>query len=139
MTESLLLAGCGSLVGYALAVAACRFLSGWHPNFGVPVSLALEPDFNVLMFTLALAAVTTFLCGLAPALQTVRVDLVPSLKNEPLSLRFQKWSTRDLLVTGQIALSVVLVICSVLVVRSLQHALTLKLGFNPNNAVSVSF
>jgi hypothetical protein len=58
------------------------------------------------------------------------------LKNEPVSTRFRRWSARDILVTGQIALSVLLVVCSVLVVRSLQHALTLKLGFNPNGAVS---
>jgi predicted permease len=48
-------------------------------------------------------------------------------------------SLRDFLVAGQIALSVILVICSVLVVRSLQRALTLNLGFNPNAALSVSF
>ena len=43
------------------------------------------------------------------------------------------------MVAGQIALSVILVICSALVVRSLQHALTLNLGFNPDNAVAISF
>jgi hypothetical protein len=69
----------------------------------------------------------------------MRTDLIPSLKNGPVSTRFRRWSARDMLVTGQIALSVILVICSVLVVRSLQRALTLNLGFNPNGAVSVSF
>jgi predicted permease len=64
--------------------------------------------------------------------------LIPTLKGGKGS-RFRRWSVRDLIVTGQIALSVILVICSVLVVRSLQHALTLNLGFDPANAVSASF
>ncbi len=46
---------------------------------------------------------------------------------------------RDVLVTAQIALSIVLLVGSVLVVRSLQNALTVNVGFNPRNAASVSF
>jgi predicted permease len=139
MTESFLLAGCGGFLGYAFALLACRFLSGWRPVMVMPINVALVPNLDVLWFTIAVVVLATVLCGLAPALQTVRVDLVPSLKNEPVSTRFQRWSLRDILVTGQIALSVVLVICSVLVVRSLQNALTLNLGFQPENAVSISF
>ena len=139
MTESFLLAACGGLLGYGLAVGACRFLNSCHPNFDIPINIDLTPNVNVLCFTVAAALLTTLLCGLAPALQTIRVDLVPSLKNEPVSVRFQRLSARDLLVAGQIALSVVLVVCSVLVAKSLQHALSLQLGFTPSNAVSVSF
>lgn len=62
-----------------------------------------------------------------------------NIVNEPVSTRFRKFSVRDVLVPGQIALSVMLVICSILVVRSLQRTLTMSLGFNPENAVSVSF
>ncbi|MGH9695584.1 MAG: ABC transporter permease, partial [Bryobacteraceae bacterium] len=50
-----------------------------------------------------------------------------------------RWSMRDFLVAGQIALSLILVVSSVLVVRSLQHALSMNLGFRPSGAVSVSF
>ncbi len=139
MTESLLLAMTGALVGFALAYGACNLLTSWQPNFDLPVNIALQPNPLVLCFTMAVAIFTTLAFGLMPALQATRVDLIPSLKNEPVSTRFRRWSTRDFLVTGQIALSVVLVICSVLVVRSLQHALTLQLGFNPDNAASVSF
>ena len=63
---------------------------------------------------------------------------MPSLKNEPL-FRLRKWNLRDLVVVGQIALSITLIISSVLVVRSLQHALTLNLGFRPEGAYSVAF
>ena len=139
MTESLLLALSGGLVGYAIAFCACRLFSAWRPHFDIPFSTALHPNSTVLFFAIAVAFFTAILFGLTPALQAIRTDLNASLKNEPASNRVHRWSVRDLLVAGQIAVSVVLVISSVLVVRSLQHALTLNLGFNPNNAVSVSF
>jgi predicted permease len=139
MTESFLLAAGGTIGGYLMAILACRFLSTWHPTFDIPITIALSPNVRVLCFTIAVAVVTTVVCGLVPASQTVKVDLVPSLKNEPLSIRFRRWNPRDLLVTGQIAISMVLVICSVLMARSLQNAFLLQLGFNPENAVSVSF
>jgi predicted permease len=139
MTESLLLAGSGGLLGFALAFGTCRLFSSWRPNFDIPANMTLQPDAGVLCFTVAAAVCTTVLFGLIPALQAIRIDLVPSLKNEAVSRHFRRWNVRDVLVAGQIALSVVLVVCSVLVVRSLQHALTLNLGFDPNGAVSVSF
>ncbi len=139
MTESLLLALSGGVVGFAIALGACRLFSSWHPAFDIPFTTALRPNTTVLCFTLVVALLTTVLFGLAPALQAVRIDLIPSLKNELVSRRFRHFSVRDLLVAGQIALSVILVISSVLVVRSLQHALTLNLGFDPNDAVSLSF
>ncbi len=139
MTESLLLAASGGALGFGLAAVACRLFSAWRPAFDVPFTSTLRPDGVVLGFTLAIALGATVLFGLAPALQTVRTDILPSLKDEPLPGRLRRFSTRDLLVAGQIALSVVLVISSALVVRSLQHALTLNLGYDPERAVSVSF
>jgi predicted permease len=139
MTESLLLAAIGGILGFATADIACRLFSSWHPNIDLPIRTVLYPDSAVLWFTAAVALAATILFGLVPALQAMGTDVIPSLKNEPISIRLRRWSVRDVLATGQIALSVILVICSVLVVRSLQHALSLNLGFNPNNAVSVSF
>jgi len=139
MTESLLLAGGGGLLGYAAAIAACQLVSAWHPDFDLPANTTLQPNGIVLCFTAAVACFTTLLSGLVPALQAIRTDLIPSLNSGSSSDRLRRWSTRDCIVAGQIALSVLLVICSVLVVRSLQQALTVNLGFNPERAVSVSF
>ncbi|MBV8807649.1 MAG: ABC transporter permease [Acidobacteriaceae bacterium] len=138
MTESLLLAAGGGLLGLAIAFATCNLFSSWQPGIDLPLNTTLQPDRVVFCFTLAAVLVTTLLFGFAPALQTVRTDLVPSLKDEPVLSRFRRLGIRDLLVAGQIALSVILVISSVLVVRSLQHALSLNLGFNPDHAVAVS-
>lgn len=139
MTESLLLAVCGAVLGYAIAAGACRLFSFWRLAVDFPFNIALRPDALVLCFTAAVALSTTLLFGLVPALQAMRTDVLPSLKSEPAFNRFRRLSIRDLLVAAQIALSVVLVISSVLVVRSLQHALNLNLGFKPAGAVSVSF
>jgi predicted permease len=139
MTESLVLAATGGVLGLVIAFGACGLFNSWHPDFDIPFAVALQPDSAVLWFTVAVALGATVLFGLAPALQTIRADIIPTLKNEPVSRRVRRWSVRDIIVAGQIALSVILVISSVLVVRSLQHALNLNLGFNPNHAVALSF
>lgn len=137
MTESLLLAAIGGAIGLAIAFGACGVFSSWHVNVDIPIATTLEPNAAVLAFTAAAALLTTLIFGLAPALQATRTDLIRSLKGGAAQRR--RWGVRDLIVTGQIALSVILVICSVLVVRSLQHALSLNLGFVPDHAVSASF
>src|SRR6266581_6517823 len=131
MTESMLLAACGGLLGLGIAFGACRL------NIDIPFETALQPDALVLCFTIAAALSTTLVFGLTPALQAIRTDLIPSLKDAPAN-RFRGSSARDVIVIAQIALSVILVICSLLVVRSLQTALTMNLGFEPANAVSAS-
>ncbi len=139
LTESLLLSAIGGTLGFLLAAGACRLFSSWHPDLGIPIDPVLQPNGTVLCFTLVVALAATLIFGLAPALQSLRADIVPSLKSEPISVRLRRFSPRDVLVVGQIALSLVLVICSALVVRSLQHVLSLNLGYNPDHAVSVSF
>lgn len=139
MTESLLLAIGGACLGYFVAAAACRLFSAWHPAFGFPVNTALYPNTAVLGFTVIACCMATVLSGLLPAFQAIRTDLIPGLTSQPSSHHLRRWSTRDCLVAGQIAVSVLLVICSVLVLRSLQHALTLNLGFQTEGAVAVSF
>lgn len=139
ITESLLLAAAGGFVGFLMADVGCRLINSLMPPTDLPIVAALRPDNTVLCFTALVALAATMLFGLAPALQAARTDVIPSLKNEPVSTRFRKFSVRDVLVPGQIALSVMLVVCSILVVRSLQRTLSLNLGFNPDNAVSISF
>ena len=139
MIESLMLALTGGILGLLVAFFACGLFSAWHPSVDFPIDTAIHPNANVLVFAMAIAFLTILLFGLTPAVQAVRVDVLPSLKDEALGRGMRRWSLRDLIVAGQIALSVILVISSVLVVRSLQHALSLNLGFQPAGAVSLSF
>jgi predicted permease len=96
-------------------------------------------DVRVLLFAAAISMITGLMFGLAPALQSTRATLAGAMRNDAPSEKLRRVSLRDLLVTAQVALSVVLLIGSVLVVRSLQHALSLRLGFEPQHAAVVSF
>ena len=138
LVESLVLAMAGAAAGVLLAVWILRAIAAIRLPMDVPAEMSLHPDGRVLGFALAACVLTTILFGLAPALHAVRVDLVPALKNQ-LSERFRRIQARDLLVAAQVTLSLMLLVGTVLVVRSLQRATTIDVGFNPRNAVAVSF
>jgi predicted permease len=137
LTESVVVSLAGGLAGLLLAVWLADLLAGWR----LPVDFALNPrlpiDGRVFAFTAAVSLAASLFLGLAPALHSVRAELVPSLKNEPPS-RMRRWQPRDLLVAVQIALSLVLLVGSLLVVRSLQNAAHVDLGFDPDHAFTAS-
>ena len=85
--------------------------SASRPMSRFPVHAAI--DQRVLLFTLAASLLSTFVFGLAPALQTTRLDLVPALKaiDADSSGRKRLWG-RNLIVAGQVALSLVLLVVS---------------------------
>ncbi len=139
LTESLMLATAGGAAGILLAYWLIDLVNVWRPPVDVPVVPHVAMDMRVLLFTAAVSLLTGLLFGLAPALQSTRASLVGAIKNEAPSERLRRLSLRDLLVTTQVALSVVLLIGSILVVRSLQHALSLNLGFKPQHAAVLSY
>jgi len=138
LSESLLLSLAGAAGGLFLAVWLVDALAAWRPPIDIPITMDFAIDFRVLVFTAAAGLLTTLLFGLAPALQAARTDLIPALKNAAFNTRLRRWHLRETLVTSQIALSVVLLVGTLLVVRSLQRALTINLGFNPRNTVAVA-
>ena len=138
LVESLLLSFAGAAAGLFLTVWILDALAAWRPPIDVPISMSFVIDQWVLIFTAGAALLTTLLFGLAPALAAAKTDLLAALKNAAFNLRLRRWHLRDALVTAQIALSVVLLVSTVLVVRSLQRALTINIGFNPHNAVAVA-
>ncbi len=81
LTENLLLSIAGSAAGLLLAVWLVDLLAAWRPPIDIPVDFGLALDWRVLTFTAAAGLLTTLLFGLAPALQAVRAELVPALKN----------------------------------------------------------
>jgi predicted permease len=139
LTESLVLSVLGGTAGILLAFWLTDLVNGWTPPIDVPVIPHVVMDVRVLLFAAAVSLVTGLLFGLVPALQSTRSTLAGAMRNDAPSDKLRRVNLRDLLVTAQIALSVVLLIGSVLVVRSLQHALSLHLGFEPAHAATVSF
>lgn len=138
LTESLVLSIAGAGLGVLIALWLLDLLRAFKMPLSIPAATSLPFDWRVLLFTLGTCLATTLLFGLAPAIHAARVDLLPGLKNQ-LSERFRRLQFRDLLVGAQVALSLVLLVGTVLVVRSLQRALTIDLGFNPRHAVVVVF
>lgn len=139
LTESALLSIIGGAAGILLALWLTDLFTAWRPPMDMPVIPAMSIDWHVLLFSAVISIGTGLLFGLAPALQSLRVTLAPALKNEAVAERLRRFHARDMLVTAQIAMSVVLIIGSLLVVRSLQNALTLNLGFEPRGAATAAF
>jgi predicted permease len=139
LTESLVLSILGGGSGLLLALWLTNLFAAWRPPLEIPVIPVLHVDMRVMLFAAAASVVTGLLFGLVPALQSTRPQLAPALKNEAVAERLRKFQLRDVLISAQVALSVLLLVGSVLVVRSLQHALTVPLGFEPRHASMVSF
>jgi predicted permease len=139
LTESVVLSIAGGVAGILLAFWLTDLVNAWTPPVDVPVIPHVVIDLRVMLFAAAVSLFTGLLFGLVPALQSTRATLAGAMRNDAPSEKLRRVSLRDILVTSQVALSVVLLIGSVLVVRSLQHALSLHLGFEPAHAAIVSF
>ena len=141
LTEGTLLAFVGGAVGLLLAYWAQSVLWSYRPPFLQADAIDLHPDARVLLFTIAVSIVTGVLFGLAPAVQASRPDLVVELKERTSAPTGSShlFSLRNLLVTAQIALSLVALIGAGLFLRSLQHAQQITPGFDAGHLAVLSF
>ena len=132
LTESLLLASLGAALGLLLAVGLLRLQPALMPPAQFELGLDLHLDASVLAFTVAAALLAVLVFGLAPAIQASKTSLVSTLKGEGTDAvrGVRRWTMRNALVLGEIALSVVLLTASGLVVRSLLFSRSLPLGFD---------
>jgi predicted permease len=127
LTESLILACLGGLAGIAIANGVIQwFRSQQNVIFmtDLPFFIPFRIDNRALLASLALSVLSALLCGLAPALQSSRADLVNGLKSADVDVPGRKrlWG-RNLLVTAQVSMSLMLLTAAFLMVRSLQHNL----------------
>ncbi len=138
--ESLLLALVGAGVGLLFAPWLYQLLLAYQPGFELGrSSLNGSLDVRVLGFTVLTAIVSGVLFGLVPALQSVRANLVPALKDADASAapRERRWNVRSGLVVTQVALALVLLIGAGLLVRSLQRRFAIEPGFRTENLLIV--
>ena len=137
LTESVLLAVFGGMVGTVTAVLAGRALMalGMPSQIPVPISLDLAPDYRVLWFTLAITLITGVVFGLAPALRASRADVVTALKTDTPAMRLggRRFSLQGALVVGQVALSLLLLVGALLFMRTLRAAAAINPGFRVDN------
>lgn len=137
LTESLLIAALGGLLGLLCAQGGTRLLQIVMQLESDPVSLSLDPDIRVLLFTTAVTLGTGLLFGLAPAWRGSRPELAGALKRTTGSVVGGAGRQRILqgLVVGQVALSLTLLVGAGLFVRTLQQLKALDAGFTRENVV----
>jgi predicted permease len=137
LIESALLAVSGGLVGVAVAYWAAGLIQGFVPPTPLPIDLAASLDGRALAFALGLTAVSVFVFGLVPALQGSATSLVTALKDSAVSVTSSRSRARlrSGIVVCQVALSVLLVVCAVLFLRTLRNASAIDPGFSTRNAL----
>jgi len=138
LTESVLLATLGGVVGLALAYWATSLLVAFMSSGREPIALSVHPDVRVLGFTAAVSVLTGVLFGLAPAFHGTRFDLTPVLKENAGSgsmgaYRGARSGLGKALVVAQVAMSLLLLVGAGLFVRTLQNLETVNVGFNRYN------
>jgi putative ABC transport system permease protein len=129
LMESLPLALAAGAAGLLLALWSNGFLSTIELPGGGKVQLDLHLDKRVLGFTLVLSFLTTVLCGLAPALQASRTDVMPTLKVDAPVRGHRRSRLRNFFVVAQVSLSVLLLLGGGLFLRSLESAQRVDPGF----------
>jgi macrolide transport system ATP-binding/permease protein len=139
LTESLLISLAGGAAGVLLAAAINSAVRSIRLPSDITLLFDLRTDWRVLTFALLLSIVTGILFSLIPALQSSKPQLVPALKDESSMAGFRRSRLRNFLVIAQVGISLVLLVSSGLIVRSLQVAQKMRPGFNPENAVAISF
>ena len=137
LSESLLIAGLGGACGLLVGRLMLQGLITLAPP-EIPQLTRVGLDKTVLLFTLGIAAATSLLCGLLPAMQSSKTDLQTALKagGRLTGGRGREGMRKGLLVT-EVSLSLVLLIGAGLLVRSMSNVLNVDLGFNSDNLLTM--
>jgi predicted permease len=138
LTESLLLAVAGGAIGLLLALWGVAAMTRLLPR-DFPRLAEINLDWRVLGFTLVASVLTGILFGFAPALQVSKTDVQESLKESGRgssgSLRHHR--LRSLLIVGEVALSVVLLVGAGLLFRSFLRLHSVNAGFSPQQVLTL--
>jgi predicted permease len=135
LIESVLLGLLGGAAGLLLAGWGSRALLRLAYGSGGSIPLDVSPNATVLAFTAGISFLTAILFGLIPALGSTRLDLASTLKENARSVAGGGWRLGKLLVAGQLALSLLLLIGAGLFIRSLQNLDSLDVGYSRANLV----
>ena len=139
LVESLLLALLGALVGCLFSYGGIKLLVSAIPEGLIPREAVIRLNMPVQLFSLAIAVLTAILFGLAPALLTVRRDLVNPLRDsgKGTSGGYRRGRLSSALVVGEVALSLVLLAGAGLLTRSFVALQKVDLGLDPENVLNV--
>lgn len=138
LTEAVLVALAGGVIGLAGGVLVLHGLSAWQPVPDVPINVPVNPDVRTYVLALAMALVSGFLFGMVPVRQVMKSDpwqVIRTGMSGDKSMR--RFTVRDTLLVVQIAICAVLVTSSLVAVRGMVRALHADFGFVPQNVLLV--
>jgi macrolide transport system ATP-binding/permease protein len=140
LAESLLIALMGGAAGIALGYGGVKFFGRYQIPTDLPISLAVQLDKRVFLFSLGVSLLSAVLCGLAPALQTTRGNLVTALKTADADIpgRRRLWG-RNTLVICQVAASLALLTATLQMVRTFQEKWRSGPGFRTDHVFTMAF
>jgi predicted permease len=140
LTESAVMAAVGAAAGLALGWALTRLALSIKLPIPFPLVFGLQIDGRVLAFTAGITTLAALMAGLAPALKATKPNVVSELKGDAMAAAVgsRRWALRDLLVVAQIAVTMVLLVVSGLLTRSLIAAQAMRLGFEPRGVAVLS-
>ena len=138
LTESLLLSLAGGTAGVLLAMWFVRAFATFVPQT-FPRNDEIRVDTVVLLFTFLTSLITGLAFGLAPALQSIKVDLTHALKagGRTVAEGGRSIRVRNLLVTAQLSLTLMLLIGAALMVQSFMRLGNVSPGFNPDHLLTM--
>jgi predicted permease len=139
MTESLLIALAGGVLGLAVGYGAVKLFQLIQLPTDLPVALTFQLDRRALGFSLVVAVLSAIVFGFAPAIQTSRTDLTAVMKaGEATVGRRRRWG-RSLLVGGQVAVAVVLLVLATFMYRGFRETLHNGPGYRIDHLLMMSF
>jgi len=141
LVESLMLALAGGAVAWLITLWTSGTIMKFLPAVDFPLSLPVRADRTVLLATMVISVLTGVIFGILPALRTSSVAPVTVLKEDTgaASGGLRKARLASGLVVAQISLSLLLLICAGLFIRSFLSAQQIDPGFNPHNVLTASY
>jgi predicted permease len=139
MTESLLICVAGGLLGLAISVLATRWLAGhWQ---ALPRADAIQMDFGVMAFSVGLIFLTALLAGLLPAISSTGSGVLAALQESSRSIggSASRATLRKVLLTAEIALTVILLVLAGLLFKSFLHLRTSNLGCVTDHVLTMKY
>lgn len=139
LAEALLLSVLGGVGGFAMAYGASQILRNSRLDFTVPILVDLRMDSSVVLFTAVMAIATGLIFGLLPALRATRRDVNATLRDEATTAlgSRRRFGLTGILVTGQVAVSVLLLALAGVFVDSYARAQGADPGLNYENTAYV--
>ncbi|MGD1070004.1 MAG: ABC transporter permease [Bryobacteraceae bacterium] len=140
LVEAFVIAILGGACACVLSWIALAGLAAWRPPTDYPIKFSVMPQPSLILMAFLISVVAGVLFGLLPLRQIFRTDPNDAIKSGGgQSVAGRRWALRDILLAAQIALCCVTITAALVSLRGLGKALTMDLGFKPQNAVLMKF